>query len=161
MNPCQYLWTMLHFSIFCPVYYFKFVLRSMKQIGINNFFCHFGFHQICKSSKNFQFWGLPLFRRSYYSRVGYIEVSAVCMYIQNKQNWTKDGQNAALWSRDPKAKYTHMLLTDVAMHNNKTNDLLMLWMSWKSLFMRLWLSCILSCISQRHVLASEPLEPKR
>ena len=74
------------------------------------------------------------------------------MYIQNKQNWTKDGQNAALWSRDPKAKYTHMLLTDVAMHNNKTNDLLMLWMSWKSLFMRLWLSCILSCISQQHVL---------
>ena len=77
-------------------------------------------------------------------------------HIQNKQNRTKDGQNAALWSMDPKAKYTHMLLTDVAMHNNKTNDLLMLWMSWKSLFMRLWLSCILSCISQRHVLASEP-----
>ena len=83
----------------------------------------------------------------------------VCHYlggviIQTKLD--KYGQNAALWSRDPKAKYTHMLLTDVAMHNNKTNDLLMLWMSWKSLFMRLWLSCILSCISQRHVLASEP-----
>ena len=76
--------------------------------------------------------------------------------VRHIQNWTKDGQNAALWSMDPKAKYTHMLLTDVAMHNNKTNDLLMLWMSWKSLFMRLWLSCILSCISQRHVLASEP-----
>ena len=154
MNPCQYLWTMLHFSIFCPVCHFKFVLRSMKHIDNNKFFfAILDFIISVNQAKNFSFevchylGGVIIQKWVILKRV---------RHIKKKQNWTKDGQNAALWSMDPKAKYTHMLLTDVAMHNNKTNDLLMLWMSWKSLFMRLWLSCILSCISQRHVLASEP-----